>query len=528
MTDTATTDTTLDFIERWKKSGASERANAQLFLSELCDVLSVEHPDPSQEDITQNAYVFERDVFFSQIDGTSSCGRIDLYKRGCFVLETKQGVLKKEEEAAASWTQAGRQKKGHGVRGSKSWDKVMVRAKNQAEGYIRALPAEEGRPPFLIVVDVGHVIELYSEFTRTGGVYTPYPDARSHRISMEDLADEATQELLRAVWTDPMGLDPSRVAAQVTRDIARHLAELARRLEGQGHDPETAARFLMRCLFTMFAEDVGLLEDDSFTTLLSRMRDQPEGFVHSVQELWEKMNTGGYSVALQQKIRHFNGGLFADAVALPLDAESIELLQSASRCDWRDVEPAIFGTLLERALDPDERHKLGAHFTPRAYVERLVIPTIMEPLREEWAGVQAAAALHLADDKKGAKDKALKEIRAFHNRLCTLRVLDPACGTGNFLYVALEHMKRLEGEVLDLAADLGAQYRMEGRALTVDPHQFLGLEVNPPPPPLPSLSSGSATSSGTSAPTVTCCRRSPLSGTSTTSNAATPCWSGTA
>ena len=142
------------------------------------------------------------------------------------------------------------------------------------------------------------------------------------------------------------------------------------------------------------------------------------------------------------------------------------------------MEPAIFGTLLERALDPRERHKLGAHYTPRAYVERLVMPTIIEPLRAEWQSVIAAATqLRL----KGDEREALGTVRRFHQKLCSLRVLDPACGSGNFLYVTLEHLKRLEGEVLEALADLSGddQLGLELQGVSVTPEQFLGLEVNP-------------------------------------------------
>jgi hypothetical protein len=164
-------------------------------------------------------------------------------------------------------------------------------------------------------------------------------------------------------------------------------------------------------------------------------------------------------------------------MVLPLTRDQIELLIKASQADWTQVEPAIFGTLLERALDPSERHALGAHYTPRAYVERLVLPTVIEPLRQSWSHVQAAA-LMLANE--GKVKEAIAELRAFHHRLCELKVLDPACGSGNFLYVTLEHMKRLEGEVLNQLAEIGhTQAMLETEGLSVDPHQFLGLEINP-------------------------------------------------
>ena len=140
------------------------------------------------------------------------------------------------------------------------------------------------------------------------------------------------------------------------------------------------------------------------------------------------------------------------------------------------MEPAIFGTLLERALNPGERHKLGAHYTPRAYVERLVLPTVVEPLRAEWESVRTAAFTHA---RAGNLKKAREEVNAFHDRLCQVIVLDPACGCGNFLYVSLEHLKRLEGEVLDVAAQFGESFTLELATHSVDPHQFLGLEINP-------------------------------------------------
>ncbi|MBP8290753.1 MAG: class I SAM-dependent DNA methyltransferase, partial [Chromatiaceae bacterium] len=169
--------------------------------------------------------------------------------------------------------------------------------------------------------------------------------------------------------------------------------------------------------------------------------------------------------------------LFAQGQALPLDRDQLDLLIDAGRADWRQVEPAIFGTLLERALDPRDRHALGAHYTPRAYVERLVLPTVIAPLREEWTAVHSAAfRLH----EQGRDPEAIKLISAFQVRLANIRVLDPACGSGNFLYVTLEHLKRLEGEVLDTLESLGErQLLMAMEGVSVDPHQLLGLELNP-------------------------------------------------
>ena len=305
----------------------------------------------------------------------------------------------------------------------------------------------------------------------------PFPDPRSHRIHLEDLRDEHIRQRLVGIWTDPDALDPSKHAARVTRELSKTLAQLAKALEKDGYHVERVAHFIKRCLFTMFCEDVDLLPRGEFTALLEKLKKTPQHFTNAIASLWQTMNDGGYSGVLNQELLRFNGNLFRDIDPIPLKPDQIELLITAGRHDWSQVEPAIFGTLLERALDPDERHKLGAHYTPRAYVERLVMPTIIDPLRDEWKNVQAAAA---ALENQGKEDKAVEEIRDFHRKLCEIRILDPACGSGNFLYVTLEHMKRLEGEVLGTLTDLGAgQNLLEMQGNTVDPHQFLGLEINP-------------------------------------------------
>ena len=468
------------FIERWKPSGGAERGNYQSFLNELCDILAVPRPDPATPNEDDNAYVYDKAITFHIGDGSTAPGFIDLYKRGCFVCEAKQGVEKQLPHDALSQTVQKRQqrrKAGTATRGTASWDAAMISARGQAEQYARALPATEGRPPFLVIVDIGHSIELYAEFTQTGGTYVPFPDPTTHRLRLQDLTDERHRETLRRVWTDPLALDPASRSARVTRDIAERLARLAVSLEASGHSPEVVSTFLMRCLFTMFAEDVRLLPPNSFTDLLQRMRGKPELFVRSVESLWETMRTGGASIVIaEESVLRFNGGLFEDATVLPLTDDQLELLIEAGKADWRDVEPAIFGTLLERALDPRERRKLGAHYTPRAYVERLVIPTIVEPLREEWSAVQTAA-LTLA--RHGQEAAAIQEVEQFHKRLCAVRVLDPACGSGNFLYVTLEHLKRLEGEVLNMLDSLGErQILLDLSSVTVSPQQLLGLEVN--------------------------------------------------
>jgi hypothetical protein len=426
--------------------------------------------------------VLERTVQFND-GGKKSLGRIDLYKRGCFVLETKQGTDSPDQQQKAQLAELGlppeKHRKGHAVRGTTKWAEMMQSARQQALRYVRALPASEPSPLFVLVADVGHCIDVYSNFTNVGEAYMPFPDQGSYRISLADLADESTRERLRQIFLAPRELDPSRKAARVTRELAGYLAGISAQLERAGHNPEVVAQFLMRCLFTMFAEDTKLIPEQSFTKML-RDYSAPElqAFLpDALHDLWQKMDTGGFSSEFKTRVRRFNGKLFHDATTLPLNADQIALLLKAAEADWREVEPAIFGTLLERALDPKERHRLGAHYTPRAYVERLIMPTVLEPLRREWAAAQAASARRSDEDKP---KEARAELVRFLTRLTSLRILDPACGSGNFLYVTLEHLKRLEGEVLAAINSFGYTKMLDlAGGTTVSPHQFLGLELNP-------------------------------------------------
>lgn len=454
--------TPTDFIARWQKATGSELANAQLFVTELCELLGLPRPNPATGTAEDDAYVFERRTQHIDGNGSENERRIDCYKRGCFVLEAKK-------------IKAGTHTKG--------FDDARLRAHSQAQAYARDIPASEGRVPFIMVVDVGHFIELYSEFTQSGATYTPFPDPRSHRIALADLAKPEIQARLKTLWLDPTSLNPARQSAKVTREVAAALADIAKSLEAAGHAPQPVAEFLTRCLFTFFAEDVNLLPKRSFTELLETLVQSPQQFMPLVSDLWTSMDKGAFSLAIRADVIRFNGKLFKNPTVLPLTSEQIALLLNAAKKDWSHVEPAIIGTLLERALSPTERHSLGAHYTPRAYVERLVLPTVIEPLRADWALAQATA-LTLA--REGKTREAAAELHHFHHQLCTVRVLDPACGSGNFLYVTLEHLKRLEGEVLNALDELGAG--QTGFALdteratateTVDPHQFLGIEINP-------------------------------------------------
>ncbi|MGO7636717.1 class I SAM-dependent DNA methyltransferase [Rhizobium leguminosarum] len=467
------------FIARWQhQEGGQERANYALFLTELCDLLGLPHADPASAAHETNDYVFERVVREAARDGAVSSKRIDLYKRDCFLLEAKQSRLNGEKKLDALQLPglASIAPRGRRSGANRAWDVLMMNARQQAENYVRLLPASHEPPPFVLVCDVGHAIEVYANFRRDGKAYDQFPDRRSFRIYLEDLRDEKIRERLKAIWTDPLSLDPSRYAAKVTREIATRIAKVSKALEQQGHATEEVAMFLMRMLFTMFAEDVELLPKDCFKELLKDCSAKPEIFPGMMEDLWRAMDGGGFTATIRAKVKRFNGEFFYNRRALKLGREEIGELAAAAAYDWKDVEPAIFGTFLEQALDPTDRRRLGAHYTPRAYVERLVIATVIDPLRAEWDYARSTADRQKSE---GKGDAAIKTVQTFHEKLCDIRVLDPACGTGNFLYVSLELMKRLEGEVLEAINDLGGQEALAYESHTVDPHQFLGIEINP-------------------------------------------------
>ncbi len=447
-----------------------------MFLRELSEVIGAPIPDPASASHEFNDYVFERVVERKRPDGTTERGRIDLYKRNCFILEAKQsrqkGAKKAVIEGQADLFADSKVQFTH----RDAIDHLMINARRQAEGYAQALPKDHAYPPFLLTCDVGRTIEIYADFSGHGRHYTQFPDARNFRIELPQLVDPEVRERLRRIWVEPFSLDPAVQTAKVTREIAGTLAEVSKALEGRGFSQTEVAVFLMRCLFTMFVEDVQLIRKDSFKELLSRCVAKPDLFPHEMNDLWRHMDVGDYSPAVGEKLLRFNGKLFKKAQALPLQKGEIVLLRQAADADWRDLEPAIFGSLFEQALNADERKRLGAHYTPRAHVERLVNATIIDPLTQDWLAAQAAAERAL---RSGSKSNAVREVGDFLKALSSVRVLDPACGTGNFLYVALRLMKQLEGEVLKQLQDIDGEDALKKYVgVSVKPDQFLGMEVN--------------------------------------------------
>lgn len=429
-----------ELAARWATARAAERANYALYLVELCEAIGVERPRPSG-----SGYEFELAIKVVSRDGVEGTNYIDLFKREHFLLEAK------DAEGGADHA-------------------LLRKAFGQARFY--AGHVEGGPPPFLMVLDVGKTLLVWD---RWAGTYGGFNAAR--RFNLTRLHEEPTDvEFLRQVWTDPGALDPRRGAQEVTREIAGRLAALAARLEAQGHDQEHVARFLIRCVFTMFAEDVHLLPDEPFRAIIDKVAlEEPTEFVPLVEELWAAMDQG--KRFMLRRLLKFNGHFFKDATGIPLDREALALLSEAARADWAHVEPTIFGTLLVRALTPAERHRLGAEYTPREFIERLVRPTVEEPLRERWTAVQAEVLQLRETGKKKDLATAEKRLRDYHEWLLTLRFLDPAAGSGNFLYVTMHVVKRVELEVIRAIEELTGQPAI--RFQEVGPWQFHGIEVKP-------------------------------------------------
>jgi hypothetical protein len=314
---------------------------------------------------------------------------------------------------------------------------------------------------------------------RTNFTNTP---TNVHSFDLQRLRVEPAEplRLLRAVMEHPDELRPGTTRDELTAEAASEFASLAQRLRARGHEPHAVAHFLDKLLFCMFAEDAGLLPNDLLRRLAKAGRSDPAVFATGLQQLFTTMAVGGGLFGVDA-IEWFNGGLFDDADALPLTADEVEIVDRVSRLDWSEVEPSIFGTLFERGLDPAKRTQLGAHYTDRASIMRLIEPVLLAPLRRDLEQTQARALDLLAEGKPvTARTPAHKNpvavFNGFLDRLRAVRVLDPACGSGNFLYLALLALKDLEQEAnLWASLHLGIPIQFP----QVGPQAVLGIELNP-------------------------------------------------
>ncbi len=430
------------FIRKWSAAELPERAASQEHFCDLCRLLG--QPTPAEHDAHGSEYTFEKGVTVTDAASRGSKGQYgfaDVWWRGKFAWEYKR----------------------------KGKHKELSEAYRQLCQYREALE----NPPLLIVSDIAR-IQIHTNFTGTR--------KEVHEIPLANIAHPDHLDKLRRVFTDPLSFKPTLSTYRLTEEAAAEFAKVADQMRQRGHDPHDSAHFLMKCMFCLFAEDVGLLPRDLFSMLLTDARTEPERLPDRLNALFAAMRDGGHFGV--ESIAHFNGGLFDDAEALPLKTADIHAMLLAGQFDWGAVEPTIFGTLFERSLDPDKRSQIGAHYTSREDIMLIVEPVVMAPLRREWADVQEKVEKQLLRRRKaGTKetrrkaDAAIaKAIDTFLDHLATLRVLDPACGSGNFLYVAIQELLALEKEVIVFAArpEIGL-----GLFPRVRPTQLHGIEINP-------------------------------------------------
>jgi len=414
-----------DFIRKWGPGGPafalSERAGAQAHFIDLCRVLGV--AEPGDADNT----CFERGVTRTG----AGQGFADVWLRNHFGWEYKAP------------------------------GKKLDGALRQLMMY--ALPLDN--PPLLVVSDRLR-IEIHSHFTGM-------PSER-HVVLLEDIVRPDVQHTLRALWQEPERFKPKRSNRQITEDAASAFADTAKRLRDAGVAADTVSHFLTQCVFCFFAEDVGLLPARLFERLVG-LQATPERLRAQMQQLLEAMRGGGLFGV--DDIPWFNGGLFQTVAVPPLTSADVAALKAASSLNWSAIDATIFGTLFERGLDPAKRSQLGANFTDAATIGRLIEPVLNRPLRAEWAVCKTLIETALAKSQRHG-DKAYRDAQAaftgFIEKLKAYRVLDPACGSGNFLYLALKALKDIEHQVNLEAEALGLQRQYD----VTGPHNVLGIELN--------------------------------------------------
>ena len=432
-----------DFVAKWQRANLSERAASHEHFLDLCRLLH--QPTPAEDDPDGASYTFERGV--SKMGGGN--GWADVWKRGYF-----------------GWEYKGKHKD-------------LVAAYSQLQLYREDLE----NPPLLVVCDLDR-FEIHTNFTGT--------ITKVYAFDLAGLAKPQNLDTLRKLFTDPEALRPGITTASVTEQAAEKFGMLADGLRVRGVEAHAAAHFLMKLMFCMFAEDVGLLPEKLFGNLLKTSKTDPKRLSARLEKLFEAMATGGDFGAVE--VPFFNGGLFADHEVIELQWREIETLVEVNERDWSNVEPSVFGTLFERTLDPAKRSQIGAHYTSREEIETLLEPVVMTPLRREWdavretcdalwekiktgdrrsgRGLTRSAANPGASSPAGKKhDRALQD---FVERLAHVTILDPACGSGNFLYVAIHLLLDLEKQVIAYAATHGLTLLPQVR-----PTQLARIEINP-------------------------------------------------
>lgn len=445
--------TVAEFKKKWLRYQGKETSAYQEHFNDLCRLLGQPTPaeaDPSGSDwfCFQKRVVKDLELLAVEPDGAESP-------------KEKRGFADVWRKDAFAWEYKGKHAD-------------LDDAYRQLQRYRESLL----NPPLLVVCDFENFI-IRTNFNGTV--------QEVHDFHLTRLDDPKNWRILRALFTDPASLRPVRTTAEVTEALARHIAEIAKSLQKREAvelaDAQTRAemnfaqrknlriaRFLNRLVFCFFAEDTGLLPPKLFSDLLKLGVDDPHHLAEAMENLFAVMATGG--TFGKDKIRHFNGHLFEEATVFELTEDELKKLAEAGEYSWQFIQPSIMGTLFERALEPEQRSQLGAHYTSEEDIQTLVEPVLMAPLRREWAALKRTLVPAYA---KGKGTPAQRDaLAAFQKQLAATTVLDPACGSGNFLYVSLQLLLALEKEVLAYATQLGFKL-----APKVGVQQLRAIEINP-------------------------------------------------
>lgn len=475
-----------DFIRKWRAVELKERSAAQEHFIDLCRLL--DEPSPADADPTGDFYCFERGA--TKTSGGE--GWADVWKRGYF-----------------GWEYKGKRKN-------------LEAAFGQLQQYALALE----NPPLLVVCDLDKFV-IRTNWTNSV--------SEKHEFALEELRDPHIREKLKWTMSDPERLRPGKTRQDLTEDAAAEFAKLAQALRSRGNDPAKVAHFTNRLVFCMFAEDAGLLPNKMFLRMLQAAKQTPNEFERLASTLFAAMKDGG--LVGFERIEWFNGGLFDDAEALPLTSDDIGTCLGAAQLNWSEIDPSIFGTLFVRGLDPGKRSETGSEYTDREKIMMIIEPVITRPLLREWEAVKGGVVAIVDPARKAAEeaiaaatsypelsaevrevqrrlsthpqlelftelakqrrvrtldnvrsalrsaDRALQEateqgraaFQAFLARLRGFRVLDPACGSGNFLYLALVELKNLERRVAIEGEILGFPPTFPA----IGPEALFGIELNP-------------------------------------------------
>lgn len=430
------------FVKKYATLNANERSAAQTHFNDLCEILGV--PKPLDYDPAGVQYRFEKKVL--KVAGGK--GFADVWWNGKFAVEYK----------------------GKGADLQKAY------------GQLLSYREDLGNPPLLLVSDM-QTIEVHTNFTGTQKVV--------HVWKLDDLLNEEKRTHLRKVWTEPASFNPSHRIEEATVGAVASLATISKTLKERGEDPQRLAHFLVRLMFTLFAEDVHLIPRDTFKRLIEAALDNPEDFQPMCEQLFAAMKTGGLTIA--GRIPYINGGVFEDTSAPALKLRELQILHDASKRNWRQIDPTIFGTLFELVINPRQRWQLGAHYTPLADILDVVEPVILHPLRAEWEALRTALQPLMEEIEEARRttgdgglyaegglgqaqvDEALARLKVFQDRLAAATVMDPAMGSGNFLYVTMRLLLDLELAVRSTIRTLTQGLLPDAK---VSPRQFLGMEIN--------------------------------------------------